>query len=531
MKRSVISLSIATILAMNLLVGCGPKKATESTSKASDKKYTIKIFTSRNQPEPTSEVMKQIQEKIGGHTLEVIAVGDADYSSKLNLYFASNDMPDVFSSNGSAPILKGGTAKFTEDEVKKYIPLGYAAAIKQYEMFGITKQDAFDKFTVDGKLAGFLMGQYGNTIPNGITIRTDMLQELGKAMPVTMSDWEEIFKAQKQKNPNAYPISTRGKEAPVQNFYMFIAGSGTVADKWVLRDGKLVWGPFMPEMRDALTLLQKWYKSGYINPEFFTMDNQALTNEAIKGNMIYSQFSSMATKVVGPFSPGSKQEQILAKEPNAKWDWVPFPVVRTGVKPVVSVYEGLMDQPQCYGKQLDTDRDKLHAVMGVCDKLNNDMEINKLIKSGILGVHYDLVDGIPTTRKEFATADAQKKSGINWFYFGNMGANWSLEQQSSPTTTVENIKNLVQDSKGIYSKNNIDLTFDRVNGTLTSTSGEDLSVKGKPKYDEWMGVLAQVVVGKMTIADFDEFIETWKKEVGNEQTEAANRLFLKQWLK
>jgi putative aldouronate transport system substrate-binding protein len=531
MKRKMILVSLIAMLTANLLTGCSAKTKTPTTTTAPDKKYTIKIFTSRNQPEPTSEVMKQVQQKIGGHTLEVTAVNDADYNAKLNLYFASNEMPDVFTSNANASILKGGTAKFTEEELQKYMPLSYAAAVKQYEMYGVSKQYVLDKFTVNGKLAGFSMGTYLNTVPYGITIRTDKLQELGKSVPKTISDWEEIFKAQKQKNSATYQIAARGKDAPVQNFYIFISAFGTTADKWVLKDNKLVWGPFMPEMREALALLQNWYKAGYINPEFFTMDNQALNNEAIKGNMIYTQFSSMGTKIEGPFDPGSRQEQTLAKDPNTKWDWAPFPVAKQGVKPAVNVYEGVMEQPQCYGKHLDTDRDKLHAVMGVMDKLGSDAEVLKLVRYGISGVHYDIVNGVPTYKKEFTTTDAQKKEGINWFYFGNSGTNWDVEKQFVAPIYTENIKNRVQDSKGIYSKTNIEYTWNRVNGPLTSPSGEDLTVKGKAKNDEWMGVLAQVVTGKMTISDFDKFIETWKKEVGDEQTEAANRLYLKQWQK
>lgn len=73
--------------------------------------------------------------------------------------------------------------------------------------------------------------------------------------------------------------------------------------------------------------------------------------------------------------------------------------------------------------------------------------------------------------------------------------------------------------------------FSRVSGSLTSPSGENLDTKGQGKYEEWRRMFAEVVIGTKALADFDNFIEQWKKEWGNEATEAANRLYLKQWLK
>jgi putative aldouronate transport system substrate-binding protein len=531
MKRKVLAMTLAAMTAMSLFAGCTKKEKAADTAKETDKKYTIKIFTTRNQPAPDSEVMKQIQEKIGGHTLEVTAVPDVDYNAKLNLYYSSNEMPDVFTSNGQLPILKGGTAKFTEEELKKYVPLGYATALKQYEMSGATKENVFNRFTVDGKLTGFYMGQIGITIPYGITIRTDILEELGKSMPKTLADYEDLFKAYKAKYPNKYPVTARGKDAPQQMFYMFISAFGTSTDKWQMVDNKLVYGPFMPEMREALETMQNWYKAGYINPEFITMDNAAVNNEAIKGNTIVSQFLGLNNIIAAPYTPGSVQEQIVAANPKAKFDWAPFPTAKAGVKPAANVYECVVDQPMCFGKQLDTDRDKLHAVMGVMDKLCNNEEIVLLRSYGIKDKHYTLVNGVPTFKPEYNNADAQKKEGTNWLAFGTMGKNWDIEQKISAPKYIENIKTMVQDTKGLYGSNNIQPTFTRVNGTLTSASGENLSVKGSAKQTEWYGVIAQVVCGKMSMADYDKFIENWKKEVGNDQTEAANRLFLKQWQK
>ena len=80
-------------------------------------------------------------------------------------------------------------------------------------------------------------------------------------------------------------------------------------------------------------------------------------------------------------------------------------------------------------------------------------------------------------------------------------------------------------------KNNIAMKVILPPGPITSPSGEDLSVKGKAKSDQWNSIFSEVVVGRKSLEDYDKFIAEWKKEVGDDQTEAMNRLYLKDWPK
>ena len=68
-------------------------------------------------------------------------------------------------------------------------------------------------------------------------------------------------------------------------------------------------------------------------------------------------------------------------------------------------------------------------------------------------------------------------------------------------------------------------------GSLISASGEDLVVKGKTKYDQWATMFTEIVIGRKTLEDYDKFIAEWKKEVGDEMTEVANKTYLKDWKK
>ncbi|MDF2924635.1 MAG: ABC-type sugar transport system periplasmic component-like protein [Paenibacillaceae bacterium] len=535
-KKRMGALALAALLPVGALAGCStegaqePGEAAQASQKpVEQKKYTIKLFSSRNTPNPDSEVMKLIQEKIGGHTLSVTSVLDNEYNERMNLFFASNELPDVFSSNGQLTILQNATAKFTEEEYKTYMPHIYASALKQYGSMGMTKQAVFDRFSVDGKLAGVFSGHMEVTYPYGILIRKDKFDEVGSPVPSTLAEWEAFLKAYKQKYPNKYPITGKAKTNMAQSFYPFLAAYGVSYEKWHLRDNQLIYGPFLPEMREALSMLQGWYKAGYINPEWVTMDSTAMNNEWLNGNTPYTAFAALSNRTEPPYAAGSQQEQIVAKEPQAVFAYAPFPVWKDGVKPAVEVYEGVIDQPMGFGKHLEKDKEKLYAVMDVMDKLYADEELFLLRSYGIEGKHYDLVDGIPTVRKEYGNTDAKNKEGFGWYFLGRPGIDWEMTKKYKEPYYLDNLKKYAEDASGLYSKSKVAWTFNRVNGALTSPSNENLDVRGKTKKEEWGRVFAEVVIGKRSLEDFDKFIAEWKKEVGNEQTEAANRLYLKQW--
>jgi ABC-type glycerol-3-phosphate transport system substrate-binding protein len=495
-------------------------------------KYTITYLAFRMEPNSNSEVMKLIREKLG-QNLKVTAIMPplTDYTQKLNILYAANELPDVFTTFGNNVVLRGGTAKFTEDELKQNMPMSYQTALKQYERQGYKKENVLKRWTVNGKLAGINIGSDDLADPYTLVIRKDIVDELGKSIPKTIADWEDLMKAYKAKYPKKYPLTAPGKQNPNQSFQVFIDAFGASYDKWLLKDGKLVYGPTTKEMRTALALLQKWYKSGFINPEFYTMDATSLINDFINNGMIFRQFEAMSTIINPPYTaqPNSVFAQTTAKNPNAKFDFVSYPVLQAGQKGIAHVWEPVQDQPICFGRHLENKRDKLRAAMNMIDKLYNDKELVYLRYYGIEGKHYDMVDGVPVRRVEFSTVDAMKNAGIVWANGAVFGKKWEIEKTFMPKVYTEYIKTLVDNPKGIYSDNNIVRTFNRVNGPLVSSSGEQLDPLGRNKVTQWDSMFVGVVTGTKTLEDYDKFIVEWKNEILDKQTEAANRLYLDQW--
>lgn len=535
-NKRMVAVFLAAIMVMIVaLTGCSGKDDTPTESDASTaqskKTYNLKMLGMRLTPNKDSEIMKKFNENLGGHTLEVNGVPDPDYLAKIQLLLSAQDLPDIFLTWSNKTVLEKATAKFTEEEFKQYMPDVYDLALKNFSKNGYSKESMFSRMMVDGKFAGVGVGQQLLQTPYGMIVRADLLESLGKSMPQTIADWDDVFKAFKQKYPDKYPLAARGKDWIIGAFRWQMGAYGVSVDGWHLKDGKLVYGPFMPEMREALAQLQQWYKDGYINPEWVTMDSNAYNNEFYNGNTLFLQVTSTTGNVVKPpYIPGSAPDLAAAKIPDIRLEWGPYPALKQGNKPIY-VASDLLNGTNflAFGSHLEKDRDKLYAAMEVVNQtLSKDMII--LRNYGIEGKTFDYVNGVPVVKAELNNDDAKQREGFGWMgSLSQLGNDWDLAKEFMPQTVKEQLASLIEDPDGIYGENNLTVTVTTPSGPITSPSGEDLNVKNKAMFDQWMTLYTEIIADRKSLEDYDAFVEQWKKQGGNEMTEAVNRLYLQDW--
>ena len=542
MKKKNLRRFVALLAAAVILTGCSPKPATSnpsdsgttppadtSTPADSEKKvYDITLYTSRNQPNPDSEVMKKINEKLG-HNLNVISVTDDEYSSKLNLYFSSGDLPDIFTSHSDAKMMKSACATITPEEFETYMPLTYAAAEKQLPILGLTLDKMYDRYRdEEGNLKGLYIGQVGQSVPYGIRIRQDLVDSLnGGKMPETLDDWDAFLAKYKEAFPDKYPISAR-KDAQFQHFYMIFSAFGTSYHRYCLQDDDtILLGQMMPEYRDALLYLKDWYDKGYINPEFVTMDDATFDNEWKKGNLLYYQYSGLASFTEPPFAEGSMEAILQKNVPEAKLSWCPFPTYKdyNGGKPSVTAGSGMSTECTNFGVHLEKDPDKLHAAMGVMDMLTSDEEIWLLRRFGIEGETYDMIDGVPTYKEAYNQTDAQVQAGINWLYQGQMGVNYDLEMKYAPKHYADNVKTMYEDPDGIYGANRNEIERGYWVGDLLNENGENYESLGSDYENQCSALAVQIIMGQKPIEEYDKLLAEWKANIGDEWMAAATEKY------
>jgi len=219
-------------------------------------------------------VIQRMIEKKYNIKLKPVFIDRSNYEELMNLKFASNEIPDVFTANNAVMLGKwvnqGVIAELKKKDIQTYAPNVYAdiesmAALDPYVM----------KYTiVDNKNYGLQLTSLDATYRAPVVWRTDWLNKLGiSKIPETVAEFEtalyKIAKEDPDENgkPDTYGCNATGLDT-------IYGTSGYLQDFWGMRDGKVVWGGIQPEMKEILSLFQKWYKDGVIDPEFVTGENQ-----------------------------------------------------------------------------------------------------------------------------------------------------------------------------------------------------------------------------------------------------------------
>ena len=233
---------------------------------------------------------------------------------KLDLAFASNDMPDVISATPAqiAKYAKAGLLVPLDDLIEQYasplVKWGLEDAVES------TQGAYFLPGTVDGKIYSIPVMSDTIVFWNNGFIRMDILKELGMDVPTNLDELEAVFDAYIAKYPGSYPLAMENSLAAMQIVNApYKVGKGY----WIKKDdGTIGYGSIQPEAKQALGRMAEWYQKGYIDPEFVVKDGAKMNETAIAGDFLvyYGSWASIAT----PFTP------MWANKPEADPQILPF---------------------------------------------------------------------------------------------------------------------------------------------------------------------------------------------------------------
>ncbi|PPQ48493.1 sugar ABC transporter substrate-binding protein [Paenibacillus peoriae] len=201
-------------------------------------------------------------------------VSKENLSQKIDLAIASNDLPDAMIVNQlqlNEMIKAGEIEDLTEaynssasPEIKKIIDSTNGLAMEQVTFAG--KIMAVPSVTAED----FSM----------LWIRQDWLDRLGLKPPKTVDDLEAIAKAFVENDPDGNSkrdtiglASSTGLYNDFNNSAFsfdltpIFAAYGSFPGYWLSKDGKPVYGSVLPETKDALVKLREMYAKGLLDPE------------------------------------------------------------------------------------------------------------------------------------------------------------------------------------------------------------------------------------------------------------------------
>lgn len=253
------------------------------------------------------------------------------YQDKLNAQISADDLPDLFC--------------VTSDQLKGLVDnsmiMDLTTVFQEYsteftkKMMDEDGQVALSQATYDGKLMA-LPNVSGNhdAVPI-MWIRRDWLKKVGKEIPTTIDELEEVALTFITGDPDGNGANDTYGIALSNDLYSnglcdmtgILEGFGAHTG-WVDVEGKAAFGLIQPEAKTALDKMASWYQKGILDKEFIAKNSGKVAEDIIAGKVGIT--FGQHWNAFWPFQD--------AKNLNTNADWIPCPIPSaTGQKAKVMV--------------------------------------------------------------------------------------------------------------------------------------------------------------------------------------------------
>lgn len=208
-------------------------------------------------------------EKFTGIKMNLNIVSNNEYSTLLDLAFASGDYPDVFDLAGS-------------DRYASFVKQGAVADLTDLvhgsRLWKVVPKNLWDSITIDGHIYGIPKER-----PNGTVtyVRKDWLDRLGMSEPKNYNEFITMLRSFKNRIPECkVPFTAPGlfEAQYLREFYQ------DATPDFVRINGKWVDGMSEQNMKNALQRMQDAYREGLIDMEVVTNKTSSCRDEWYSGN-------------------------------------------------------------------------------------------------------------------------------------------------------------------------------------------------------------------------------------------------------
>nr|WP_145156388.1 extracellular solute-binding protein [Paenibacillus terrae] len=296
MMRKILKKGVASAFTASLVLavlGCSQQQTGQPAAAAGEKDDTPVTYSffmnvaAPEYPQDGGEARKLITEAaakagIKGFDYKVSLNSGKDFFTKLNIEAASGELPDYF--DVDIPTL----TKFVDEGL--VLPLDDYIK-KSPSITSLVPKEAWDAVTFNGKIYGIPSGSrpepFNQPSSTGVLYRADWLKNLGLKVPTTLEEYHQVLTAFTKNDPDKNGKNdTYGLGGKKDSIFEGVFGAfGVFPEFWYERDGQLKQGYVLPETKQALAVLQQWYKEGLIDPEFAVADAQQLDSKVINGKV------------------------------------------------------------------------------------------------------------------------------------------------------------------------------------------------------------------------------------------------------
>ncbi len=257
---------------------------------------------------PNLWFFQELEKKTNVH-VDFQEVKDADWSTQLNLMFASGDYSDVII-RGTVDVEEYGVTQGLlvplDDYLEKDMPNYYSRLYLNNANASIPASDGKSYYV------GFLIAQNVNHMGTWY-INTAWLDKLGLAVPTTVDELTEVLRAFKTQDPNGngeadeIPFTadfdiengTLVVESLLNQFAMFGVPEN---DLFVCIDdnNQVQFTGTMPGWRDCVAWLHTLYEEGLMDAETLTQDSNLWANKINAGQVGYFTYLRLINTALTP---------------------------------------------------------------------------------------------------------------------------------------------------------------------------------------------------------------------------------------
>lgn len=496
---------------------------TQAAAQQEEKTYHYKLAMYNNGPW-NSEIdsLAYYKEMFPDLDFELVYVEKASASEKINLLISSGDTPDVMQmidNSKDALYLQGALGSWSEEFFREHAP-------NLSKMIDETDPLAWELAKYDGENMYSIPGwNINRTYPEVSVWNKQWLDAVGEQVPATLADAERIF----YKFANEDPDGNGKKDTfglSEQGFKPIYGAHGMMREMW-LEDaaGNLVFGDVMPEAKEALALLNKWYKDGVIDPEFITKEHEGgywpLSQPLNKNKIGYTNAGwfyhwAPAGTISADGAPGRNIEEFKALNPDGELVYgVPLagPAGKAGHK---------QEQPLVFrthfSKALCDDTERFGRLLEFIDYVNGSdyagnteaVIINGFGLKGD-GWEYETKENGKEVIKTLRTGDELGAEGwIGTFHFVEEGGSLNYQKTLRDFSWGDEV---TKDYGTSYTN--------KLYKTLES-AGEYKADLTKLLDEGYISI----ITGEKPIDYFDEMVKLWYDNGGQEMTDEANAWYI-----
>ncbi|KAB8137847.1 extracellular solute-binding protein [Gracilibacillus oryzae] len=481
-------------LLLFLLIGCA-----NNTNGEGEKEISVMANVHTPQVATDSPVLDQI-ETAADVELDISWVPDEMYDDKMNTVIATESYPRAMFVKNSDSYNKMKDS-FNEEvywEISKYI--------EEYENLSNLDPVVLNNTAVNGKI--FALYRETPLSRWGVMYRKDWAENLGIEAPETTDDLYEMFRAFTEDDPDGNgeddTIGVTLNSDLTYGGFKFVSSYFGSPNNWGEKDGKLQPEFMFPEYIETMDFFKRLRDEGLVNKDF------PVTSKTDQTEMLTSGKSGA---LVGCLCNAvGFQDSIQNTNPEAELDVQNRIAVPGGVPGTWSTagYGSVVLFPKATNK---TEED-VKETLALFDKMM-EPEIYNAIAYGIEGEHYELVDG-RAKRIEGEDVEASFEQKIRPLLGLAIGGELSIDalEPSFVSDLDEKQYNQTQDNNDI-------LIHDPTVALHSKTFGE----KGVYLQQIITDATFQYMLGEIDLAGFEEAVEKWRKEGGDQITQEYNEQY------